>query len=179
MVVVSREGPLFNGANRRCLDLASRAEIERSLLARVAAGDRPFCSVRSRPPPLGVRRVSAIKPTSSPAASAAVSVSNVWDSHRAATARPRTANDRSSLGRRARIDPKLSSPKPWRTSRKLSFAPTGSGWQVSTTADVPPVEYQVTQRSSVEWPGLEGKCPGPQQTTFARGALSPRLRWVT
>lgn len=37
-------------------------------------------SVWSRPPPLGVRRVTAIKPTSGSAASAAVSVSNVWDS---------------------------------------------------------------------------------------------------
>jgi len=37
-------------------------------------------SVWSRSPPLGVRRVSAIKLRSSPAASATMSVSNVWDS---------------------------------------------------------------------------------------------------
>jgi hypothetical protein len=38
------------------------------------------CSERSRPTPLDLRRVSAIKPTPNPAASAAMSVSNVWDS---------------------------------------------------------------------------------------------------
>lgn len=45
-----------------------------------ALGKRPLRSVRSRSPQLGVRRPSAIKPTSSPLASAAMSVSNAWDS---------------------------------------------------------------------------------------------------
>jgi hypothetical protein len=46
----------------------------------MGGGECPLCSVRSRPRPLGVRRVSAIKLTFGPAGSAAVSVSNVWDS---------------------------------------------------------------------------------------------------
>lgn len=42
--------------------------------------ERSVCSVRSRSAPLDLRWVGAIKPTPKPAASAAMSVSHVWDS---------------------------------------------------------------------------------------------------